>query len=90
MGDDQRIIPSPEVLSRILDGEAVLLNLATGNYFGLNGVASRIWELIGQGGTVGALRSALIAEFEVREAVVARDLLDLLSSLQARGLIRVV
>ena len=87
--DEQRIVCSPDVLSRVLDGEAVLLNLESGSYFGLNAVASRVWELIGEGCTTAALRSALVAEFEVSEDVAARDLAELLSSLRDRGLIRV-
>jgi hypothetical protein len=87
--DDPRIVCAPEVLSRVLDGEAVLLNLDSGSYFGLNAVASRVWELIGEGCTISALRSALIAEFEVSEDVVERDLAELLRSLRDRGLIRI-
>jgi len=42
---DSIIIPD-DVLFRELDGEAVLLNLKTGIYFGLNPVATRMWQLI--------------------------------------------
>lgn len=89
IGEEQHIVCSPEVLSRVLDGEAVLLNLESGSYFGLNAVASRVWELIGEGCTAAALRSALVAEFEVSEDVAARDLAELLGSLRDRGLIRI-
>ena len=44
--DGQRLACAPDILSRILDGEAVLLDLASGTYFGLNPVGSRVWELI--------------------------------------------
>ena len=37
---------SPDVAFRDLDGEAVLLNLATGTYFGLNEMGTRMWHLI--------------------------------------------
>ncbi len=35
-----------EVIFRELDGEAVILNLDTGIYFGLDAVGTRIWRLI--------------------------------------------
>jgi hypothetical protein len=87
--DDQRITPSPDVLGRVLDGEAVLLDLASGTYFGLNDVASRIWELVATGVTVGALREAMLAEFEVGAETLTADLESLLVAMQARGLIRI-
>ena len=39
---------SPDVVFRDLDGEAVLLNLALGIYFGLNEVGTRMWNLLHQ------------------------------------------
>ena len=54
--DGQRLACAPDILSRILDGEAVLLDLASGTYFGLNPVGSRVWELISASKTVGEIR----------------------------------
>jgi hypothetical protein len=38
------VVPSPEVLVQELEGEAVLLNLASERYFGLDDVGTRIWQ----------------------------------------------
>ncbi len=86
--DDVRISCSPDVLSRVLEGEAVLLDLASGTYFGLNVVGSRVWELISSGKSLGEVRAALLEEFEVDREVLERDLQDLLKQLLERGLIR--
>ncbi len=40
--DGQRIKIRDDVLSRILDSEAVLLDLKSGTYFGLNEVGSEV------------------------------------------------
>jgi hypothetical protein len=88
LSDDHRFIQGADVVSRVLDGEAVLLDLASGRYLGLNEVATRVWELLGQGQTVGAVRAALLAEFQVPADVLERDLANLLADLQARALIR--
>lgn len=85
--DEQRFSHSPEVVSRVLDGEAVLLDLASGKYLGLNAVASRAWELIGAGKSLAEMRSALFDEFEVARDVLDRDLTELLEAMRARGLI---
>ena len=85
-----KIARSEGVLSRVLDGEAVLLDTDGGAYFGLNAVGTRVWELIGKAGTTdAALLDALLAEFDVGRDVLAKDLADLLAGLQKRGLIKV-
>ena len=84
-----KIARSDGVLSRVLDGEAVLLDTDGGAYFGLNAVGTRAWELIGPSGTTDdALVTALLAEFDVTRDVLAKDVADLLAGLQKRGLIR--
>lgn len=75
------------MVSRVLDGEAVLLDLASGKYLGLNAVATRTWELIGADKTLAEIRDALLAEFEVAREVLEQDLIDLLHAMRARGLI---
>lgn len=85
-----KIARSDGVLSRVLDGEAVLLDTEGGAYFGLNAVGTRVWELIGAAGTTEAdLLAALLAEFDVSREVLAKDLSDLLAGLQKRGLIKI-
>ncbi len=85
---DGRFVRSPDVVSRVLDGEAVLLDLASGKYLGLNDVATRVWELLGEGQTLAAIRAALLDEFDVAPEVLDGDLERLLGDMQARGLIR--
>lgn len=87
--DGQRLACAPDILSRILDGEAVLLDLASGTYFGLNPVGSRVWELISASKTVGEIRVVIQQEFDVTDDVLTRDLDELFTTLEKRGLIRV-
>jgi len=48
-----------------LDGEVVMMNLEKGEYYGLNPVASRIWELLADAMTLENLLNKLVEEFEV-------------------------
>jgi len=88
LSDDLVLRGSDDVLVRALDGEAVLLDMASGKYFGLNEVGARIWELLATGESVGAIRRAIVAEFEVDEARAGEDLAALLTELETRGLVR--
>ena len=88
--DEQRVTASNKVLSRVFDGDAVLLDLGSGSYFGLNEVGSCIWQALERGATVAELLAAVLAGFEVDEETARRDLSALLEDLSARGLIAAV
>ncbi len=80
---------SDDAVFREIDGEAVVLNLASGIYFGLNAVGTRVWQLIEQHGALEAVRGALMTEFDVEADVAGRDLTNLVSELAAKGLVEV-
>lgn len=86
---DARLACPPEVLSRILDGEAVLLHLGSGLYFGMNDVASRAWERIVQGVSFGDLLSTIVDEFDVDEARARADLEAFVAALVDKKLVTV-
>lgn len=88
LSDDLVLRGSDDVLVSALDGEAVLLDMGSGKYFGLNEVGARIWELLASGSNVGAIRRALVSEFEVDEARAGEDLTALVTELETRGLVR--
>ena len=79
-----------DVVFRKLEGEAVILNLATGTYFGLDPVGTRIWELIQEQGRVDAVLEAILHEYEVEPAQCEQDLLLLLRKLYAKDLSEII
>ena len=78
-----------ESLSTTLDGEAVLLQPEAGMYYGMNEVATLLWERLEEPATVGALRDALLSEFDVDAAVARRDLQAFLADVEAAGLVEI-
>ena len=78
---------SPDVVFRDLDGEAVLLDLGSGTYFGLNQVGTRIWQLIDGGHAAPAIVDTLAAEYAADRDTIAADVARLLDELQARRLV---
>jgi len=75
-----------DVLFRELDGEAVLLNLKTGIYFGLNPVATRMWQLIVEQRSLAIVLESLAGEYDADPHVLETDLLDLSRQLCTSGL----
>ena len=80
-------INEESVVSRDLEGEAVILDLKTGTYMGLNQVGTRIWALIQEHGSLRKVFEELQKEYEVPSEALESDLLQLVEQLQARGLV---
>jgi hypothetical protein len=76
-----------DTVFRELDGEAVILDLSSGAYFGLNAVGTRIWQLIGQHGRLAVVLDELCQEYEADRDVLQRDLLDLVGRMADARLI---
>lgn len=89
---DARVARSRDALHRVLEGEAVLVDLSTGTYFGLNEVGTSIWERIGAegGATLDEVAAAIEVEYEVSRETAAKDARALLERMAARGLVRVL
>ncbi|MEE4200908.1 PqqD family protein [Erythrobacter sp.] len=84
----ERFKISSEVVARELGGEAVLLDLESGQYFGLDPVGSRIWTLLAQTPlTLAELADRIEEEFDAPRARIESDLEALIADLQAQGLI---
>ena len=82
----RRLLRSEDVLFQNLDGEAVLLDLASETYFGLNEVGTRVWELMEASPTLGEISTQLQAEYDVESARAESDVLDLATRLFEAGL----
>ncbi len=83
----QRISPYAHVLFRELAGESVLLNLKTGQYYGLDAVGTRVWQLLSQYNDLAQLGEALLAEYDVDPDVLQRDLSELAAQLARADLV---
>ena len=76
-----------DVMARHLADETVLLHLASGNYYGLDAVGTRVWQLAGEGRKVADICDVLLSEFDVPREQLEADLERLLQELSAQGLV---
>lgn len=83
------IIISKDVLAQELAGETVLLDLASENYFGLDAVGTRVWQLLNEGKPESVLVDTLLNEYEVEREVLEKDISELLNRLNEAGLIEI-
>lgn len=86
---EDRVVASPRVLYKELEGEAVLLDLDTETYFGLNGAGARCWQLLTTAPSLRDALEVLVEEYDVAPDQLRRDLDALVDELLERGLLRV-
>jgi coenzyme PQQ synthesis protein D (PqqD) len=88
-GDPQpRVRSNPEILATRLDEESVLLNPADGNYYALDVVGSRAWELCDGSRTLSEIAEIVGVEFEADPAMVSADLAELFADMADAGLVQ--
>jgi hypothetical protein len=83
----RRVEVAPGVVFREVGGEAVLLDLASERYFTLDATGTRMWALLAEHGETSEVVHLLLAEYEIDEAVLERDLDELIERLLSEGLV---
>ena len=83
------ITASQEQISCDLGEEAVILNLKSGEYYGLDPVGAKIWGWLETPQAVVHLRDRLVEDYKVDSDQIERDLFALLGQLVDEGLIEV-
>jgi hypothetical protein len=74
-------------LTSNIEDQTIMMNLEQGNYYGLNAVGNRIWELADQEISVKDICSALLKEYEVEEKHCKKVVLSFLGKMREAGLI---
>ena len=88
--ESSTVVVTKDQVSCDLSGEAAILNLKSGVYFGLNTVGASIWKLIQEPRTVKEIRDSIVEEYEVDSNQCEQDILEILRELSTRGLIEIV
>jgi hypothetical protein len=72
-----------------IENELVLLDVDNGNYYGLDPVASWIWERLEEPQGVALLAQAVTERFDVDLDTATRDLLAFLTELADQAMVRI-
>jgi Coenzyme PQQ synthesis protein D (PqqD) len=82
-----RVTSAPDVMLRIIGDEAVILNLKSEVYLGLDPVGTRMWTVLQSSPSIEAAHAALLDEFEVEPERLRQDMDRLLDQMLEQGLI---
>lgn len=85
--DGQRLVATMSHLHTEVEKELVVLDTEAGVYYGIDGVGSRIWELLQEPRTITELQEAILEEFAVGPEQCEQDLRSFIDDLQEAGLV---
>jgi hypothetical protein len=88
-GADIVVRKDDELLTTVVDGELIGMSIERGACYGLNGVGTRIWDLLAEPRSIDSLCEQLTNEYEVEARTCLREVLDLVEELRAEGLVSV-
>ena len=83
-----RLKPAAQVLSRQMNGGAVLVDLDSNRIFELSETGARVWALLSEGLDRAQILERLVAEYDVPRDRAATELNELLSQLAGARLLR--
>ena len=86
MNLNQKITFSETVFAQEVDGEMVLLDMNSENYFGLDEVGTAIWQAMQESGSLEEVYQAILGQYDVAPEVLQKDLLDFVQKLNDSGL----
>ena len=86
---NQKVTFADTVFAQEVDGEMVLLDMNSENYFGLDAVGTDIWQAMQEKETLQEVLEVLLEQYEVEEDVLKKDLVAFVEKLQESGLVEV-
>lgn len=70
-----------------LNGDIVMMDLEKGKYFSLNGVGSRIWNLVEEPVEVSKIIDSLLEEYDIDRDECEKNVLEFLSKLESEQIL---
>jgi coenzyme PQQ synthesis protein D (PqqD) len=80
-------VNTPTVTHETIDGEAVIINLDSGNYYSLMDVGSFIWSLVEKGASASELQKLVLQSYQGDATQIDQGVQELLTQLQEENLI---
>ncbi len=84
---DSQFAHNPDLIATDMDGDTVMMSIERGEYYGVSGVGTRIWELLEKPTKLSQVITTICDEFEVDEATCQADAERFIRELIDNGMI---
>jgi hypothetical protein len=82
-----RYITNPQAIHETIDGETIIINLATGTYYSLLGAAPTIWNAVSEGTTAAGVAQRVERAYDAPSDEVTNAVEAFLRELEAEDLV---
>ncbi len=89
MNNKKSVTICDSVFAQIVDDEMVLMHKGSGDYFGLDTVGAKMWQLLQENGSLEHLKQEMLACYDVQERELEADIENFVTALVQHGLVRV-
>ena len=83
------VVNTPGVAAKVIEGEAIIMNLMTGMYYSTDGVGALLWEWVERGHSVAEIVAGLVERYDSPAAAVQSDVERLLDQAVQEGLVSI-
>ncbi len=88
LNDKTQLVRNPDLVSADMDGDLVMMSIENGEYYGIGGVGSRIWELLANAVGIAQIAETITTEFEVETVQCQTDVIAFAQQLIELGLVK--
>lgn len=78
-----------QIVAKVIDGEAIIINLANGVYYSMGNAGALIWELVAEGHSLEAVAAALCEAYDIDRDRARADVIGIATKLVEEQLVRV-
>jgi hypothetical protein len=86
---DTAIEKKQDIISSGMDDETVMMSIENGEYYGLNPVGGRIWELLDRPRTAAGICDILVEEYDVPVEECQREVKEFVEKLLEKKLVKI-
>lgn len=86
---DRLLVAGNEIAAKVIDGEAILINLSTGMYYSMDEVGGFVWTMLSEGHSLAEIANAVTHHYDVAAETAQVDVLRLGGALLDEALVTV-
>lgn len=83
-----QIMRDPDIIATDMDGETVMMSIEQGQYYGLDGIGSFLWEQLAVPASLEELCQRVLQAFEIDETTCRADVSAFVEDLIEKGVLR--
>lgn len=87
IADTAKVTRCAELIQTSVDNELVMMDVSSGDCFGISGVGTRIWEMLDGTRSLNDVVSEVCSEYDVSEEVCRQDVEEFIARLNELKLI---